>query len=73
MFIRELIDVPKEVQRLKKEISKAEEYSAQTAKKLANEGFLAKARPEVVAEQRVKKEESDRKIARMREYLEDLS
>jgi valyl-tRNA synthetase len=73
VFIRDAIDVPKEIERLKKEIRKAEEYSAQTAKKLSNEGFLAKARPEVVAEQRAKKEEADRKIAKMKEYLEELS
>ncbi|MDR1625907.1 MAG: valine--tRNA ligase, partial [Spirochaetia bacterium] len=62
VFIRDVIDVPKEIERLKKEIRKAGEYSAQTAKKLSNEGFLAKARPEVVAEQRAKKEETDRRI-----------
>jgi valyl-tRNA synthetase len=72
VFIRDVIDVPKEIERLKKEIRKAGEYSAQTAKKLSSEGFLAKARPEVVAGQRAKKEETDRRIAKMTEYLAEL-
>jgi valyl-tRNA synthetase len=71
-FIRDVIDIPQERERLKKEIRKAQEYSAQTAKKLENQGFLSKARPEVVAEQRAKKEDSDRRAAKMREYLAGL-
>jgi valyl-tRNA synthetase len=73
VFIRDVIDVPREIERLKKEIRKAEEYSGQTAKKLESEGFLAKARPEIVAEQRAKKEETDRRIAKMKEYLAGLA
>ncbi|MDR1932533.1 MAG: valine--tRNA ligase [Spirochaetales bacterium] len=73
VFIRDVIDVPREIERLKKEIRKAEEYSAQTAKKLSSEGFLSKARPEVIAGQRAKKEETDRRIAKMTEYLADLA
>ena len=72
-FIRDAIDVPKEVERLKKEIKKTEDYVAQTEKKLSNQGFLDKARPEVVAEQRAKKDESLRKISKMKDYLKELA
>jgi valyl-tRNA synthetase len=72
VFIRDVIDAPKEMERLKKEIRKAKEYSAQTAKKLSNEGFLSKARPEVIAEQRAKKEETGRRIEKMEGYLAEL-
>jgi valyl-tRNA synthetase len=73
VFIRDVIDVPKEVERLKKEIRKAGEFAGQIEKKLSNPGFLAKARPGVVAEQRTKKEETDRRIAKMQEYLAELN
>jgi valyl-tRNA synthetase len=73
VFIRDAIDVPREIERLKKEIRKAQDYSDQTGKKLSNEGFLSKARPELIAEQKAKKEETDRKIVKMREYLAELS
>ncbi len=72
-FIRDAIDVPKEAERLRKEIRKTEDYVAQTEKKLSNQGFLDKAKPEVVAEQRAKKEESIRKITKMKDYLKELS
>jgi len=73
VFIRDVIDVPKEIERLKKEIRKAEEYSCEVAKKLSSEGFVSKARPEIVAQQRAKKEETDRRTAKMKEYLAGLA
>ncbi|MDR1179167.1 MAG: valine--tRNA ligase [Spirochaetales bacterium] len=72
VFIRVVIDVPREMERLKKEIRKAQDYSVQSGKKLSSEDFLARARPEVVAQQRTKKEETDRRIAKMQGYLAEL-
>jgi valyl-tRNA synthetase len=43
-----LIDIPKEIERLTKEAGVAESDARMLRAKLANEGFLAKARPEVV-------------------------
>ncbi len=73
VFIRDAVDAPREIQRLRKEIRKAEAFAEQIDRKLSNPAFLEKARPEVVEEQRAKKEDSARKIEKMREYLADLS
>lgn len=73
VYIRDVIDVPKEMERLAKEIRKAEAFLDSVNKKLSNPGFLEKARPEVIAEQRAKQEETSRKLTKLREYLADLS
>ncbi|MGE5676077.1 MAG: hypothetical protein ACM3XM_19740, partial [Mycobacterium leprae] len=43
-----LIDVPKEIERLTKEATATEADLTKLQGKLANEGFLAKAKPEVI-------------------------
>ena len=73
VYIRDVIDVPKEIERLTKEIRKAEAFLDSVNKKLSSQGFLEKARPEVIAEQRAKQEETSRKLTKLREYLADLS
>ncbi len=73
VFIRDAVDVPKEIERLRKELGKAEDFAAGIERKLSNPSFLAKARPEVVAEQQARKEDTARKIEKMKEYLADLS
>jgi valyl-tRNA synthetase len=72
VYIRDVVDVPQEVERLKKEIKKAEDFLSQTEKKLSNPAFIEKARPEIVAEQKAKNEETTRKITKMKEYLAEL-
>lgn len=47
-----LIDIPKELERLAKEAAAAEAELTKLTKKLANEGFLAKAKPEVIEKTR---------------------
>jgi len=47
-----LIDVPKELQRLAKELAAVEEELTKLQKKLSNPGFLTKANPEVVEKTR---------------------
>ncbi len=73
VYIRDVINVPKEVERLTKEIKKAEAFLETVRKKLSNTGFLEKARPEVIAEQKAKEEETDRKLTKMQEYLAELT
>jgi valyl-tRNA synthetase len=58
-----LIDVPKEMERLKKEATATEADLERLQKKLANPGFLAKAKPEVVEETRVEANASVAKLA----------
>ncbi len=56
--LAEVIDVEKELERLKREMSKAETEIARFDVKLANDQFLAKAPPEVVEEQRERRAET---------------
>ncbi|MEQ8179779.1 MAG: class I tRNA ligase family protein, partial [Amphiplicatus sp.] len=52
-----VIDIGAEKARLEKEIAKAADEIARIDKKLANESFVAKAPPEVVEEQRARRED----------------
>jgi valyl-tRNA synthetase len=52
LALREVVDLPKERERLGKEIGKLDAELAKIVAKLANTNFLAKAKPEVVEEQR---------------------
>ncbi|BBC78678.1 MAG: valine--tRNA ligase [Acetobacter orientalis] len=47
-----LIDISAEQERLKKELAKAEDEIGKTEKKLANENFVTRAKPEIVQEMR---------------------
>ena len=51
-----LIDIEQEIKRLEKELQKLTAEIERAEKKLQNQGFLAKAPAEVVAEERVKAE-----------------
>ena len=68
-----VIDVAQEKARLTKEIEKIGAELAKLDKKLANEGFLAKAPEEVVAEQRERRAEAARARARLADALERLA
>jgi valyl-tRNA synthetase len=68
-----VIDIDKEKDRLFKQIAKMEKELEGKTKKLSNPGFLEKADPEVVAEQRQIKEELEFKLEKLlkaRELLE---
>jgi len=70
-----LIDVPKELERLAKELGSVEKDLEKLQKKLANPGFLAKAKPEVVEKTREEAaalEEKQAAIAGRMEMLRKL-
>jgi valyl-tRNA synthetase len=72
VHLRELIDVSRETARLSKELAGIEAQRGRTQAKLANDSFLAKAPPEVVAREREKLEELGRRRSKIEEYLRDL-
>ncbi|MEM8883556.1 MAG: valine--tRNA ligase [Planctomycetota bacterium] len=66
------IDLDAERDRKRKELEKAESFAASIDKKLANENFVSRAKPEVVARERERLEEARDKVRRLREALEQL-
>jgi len=73
VYILNAIDVGAQVKRLEKDIQKSEKALAQSSGKLQNRGFLANAGEDIVQKERNKKEELERKIAKMKGYVEELS
>jgi valyl-tRNA synthetase len=72
-FVKESVDAAKLVEKLRKDIKKDEEYIARTRAKLANAGFTSSAPAEVVAKEREKLGEAERRSGKYRQYLEELS
>jgi valyl-tRNA synthetase len=68
-----VIDIAQERARLKKELDKAKAEAEKIEKKLGNEQFLAKANPEVVAEQRQKLEEVRLAVTKLTQALDRLT
>ncbi len=68
-----VIDVDQEKARLTKELAKVSGEIDKLAKKLGNEGFIAKAPPEVVEEQRERLAESEAAKAKLTEALDRLA
>jgi len=68
-----VLDVAGETKRLAKEIAKLKGEVEKLDKKLGNEGFLAKAPPEVVAEQRERRDEAAKTAARLDAALSRLA
>jgi len=67
-----VIDIEQEKARLEKEIAKLDGEIGKFEKKLANEGFLAKAPEEVIAEQRARLDETAKSRARVADALARL-
>ena len=67
-----LVDFDAERARLQKEREKLSKDEQKLAKKLSNEGFLAKAAPEIIEKDRAKHADLVDKIARIEEQLADL-
>jgi len=63
------VDLAKERMRLAREAAGIQDEIDKIAKKLANEQFLAKAKPEVVEEQRERRAEAEASLARVRAAL----
>ncbi len=68
-----VIDIAQERARLSKELGKAKGEAERIEKKLGNEQFLAKANPEVVAEQRQKLEEFNLAVTKLTQALDRLT
>ena len=72
LAVRGVADTAKLRERYTREIARLESEVARSEKKLANENFVAKASPDVVAAERAKLEEYRRELARNRAALDAL-
>jgi valyl-tRNA synthetase len=72
-FVKESVDAAKLLEKLRKDVDKDEQYAARTRAKLANPGFTGSAPAEVVAKEREKLEEAERRAGKYRHYLEELA
>ena len=72
LAVRGVADSAKLRERYTREIARLESEVARSEKKLANESFVAKASPDVVAAERAKLEEYRRELARVRAALASL-
>ncbi|HUX40503.1 MAG TPA: valine--tRNA ligase [Rectinemataceae bacterium] len=72
-YVREVVDIPKLVAKLGKDADKEAQYVDRTKAKLANEAFVNSAPAEIVAKEREKLAEAERRVARLRQYAEELA
>jgi valyl-tRNA synthetase len=72
VVVRDIIDVPKEIDKLRKTVAKTEQYAVSVEKKLANAAFVASAPAEVVEGERTKLAEAGDSLTRLRAYLAEL-
>ena len=70
--VGDLIDVKAEIEKQEKELRHLEGFLAGIQKKLANENFIAHAPESVVARERKKQQDSEEKIAALKESLSRL-
>jgi valyl-tRNA synthetase len=71
--LADIIDLDQERARLQKEIDKLAGEIERLEKKLANENFVAKAPPEVVEEQKERREEAQTARSRLAEALDRIA
>ena len=67
--LAELIDLNKEIEKLEKNIEKTQVELDKVLKKLSNENFVNRAKPEAVEKERRIKEELENKIAKFKESM----
>ncbi len=72
VYIKEAIDLEKEIEKLQKELGNLDAALKRTAGKLANRAFLSKAPEEVVQKEKQKQEELQRRKAKIAGYVEEL-
>ncbi|MEX2443040.1 MAG: valine--tRNA ligase [Alkalispirochaeta sp.] len=73
LYVRELIDVEEQLKRLDKSIAKIEKGLSQAERKLSNEGFIAKAKPDVVEAERAKAADLRDQLERTRAVRAELA
>jgi valyl-tRNA synthetase len=67
-----LLDLAKERERLAREIAQATQDIARTQSKLANESFVTKAKPEIVAKERERLREQEDRLAKLEERRREM-
>lgn len=72
VYIREAVDVPREISKLQSDVQKLDKLITQSEKKLSNPSFTDKAPDEVVEKERMKLDEFTGKLRKTRHYLEEL-
>jgi valyl-tRNA synthetase len=73
VYIKDVIDMDKELAKLQKEQAKVAGQIDRAGKKLANPTFLEKAPPEVIANEKNKLEELARRREKIEGYIKDLA
>ncbi|WP_175072862.1 valine--tRNA ligase [Terribacillus sp. AE2B 122] len=68
-----LIDISKEIERLKKELDKWTKEVDRVEKKLSNQGFISKAPEKIVEEERAKQADYEDKRARVQQRINELN
>jgi len=72
-FVRDAVDVEKLRKKLGADIEKEGQYVDRTRAKLANDGFVSSAPAEVIAREREKLVEAERRVGRLGQYLGELA
>ncbi len=72
IFVKEAIDVDKEIAKLEDEISKTRSLLEGVERKLSNEKFLNGAKPEIIEKEKSKKKEFEEKIEKSEKHIEVL-
>ena len=72
-FVKESVDAAKLLEKLRKDLGKDEQYIERARAKLSNQGFTSSAPAEVVAKEREKLGEAERRAGKYRQYLEELA
>jgi valyl-tRNA synthetase len=68
-----MIDIGKELERLDKEIAQAQQEQSRLQSKLANENYVARAKPEVVAKDREKLAAQEERLGKLTARREELA
>jgi valyl-tRNA synthetase len=72
VFIAEAVDLPFLKAKFTKEAAKDDKYAASLEAKLANEAFLKNAPPELVAEERAKREAARERVKKLRDWVASI-
>ncbi|MCL2706210.1 MAG: hypothetical protein FWE72_08395, partial [Spirochaetaceae bacterium] len=70
--VRDAIDVPQEIEKLKRDIEKSDKLYKRADGKLSNPEFVNKAPAEIIEKEKAAKEELGVHIAKMKSYIAEL-